>query len=926
MKRKELLFLLFAWLPLLLPAQVVWFEPANPPITDSITVFFNAAEGNAALKGHSGDVYLHTGVITSKSLDGHDWKYVVGNWGTDDRRVIMKRKAPDVYTFRMVIKEFYKLREEDKANMLAFVFRDKDGTKVGKTRENEDISVPVDGYVPPVTESSSLNRQKRDLVSLEQKGNSWILQTTDGIVRITPYTNRIVEVVYLKSASEPVDSSHAVSLKPMQVPVNSVVDENGYRLTSGELSILVERKPLKLSFFLGDKRLLAEESGFYQREGNRGVRFALQENERIYGAGSRSVPMDRRNYRLPLYNRPFYGYETGATMLNYSMPLVFSEKNYMLLFDNPVKGYVDIGKTEPDVMEWNSAGGTLRYYVVAAPDFRNLTSEYTTLTGRQEMPPRWALGNLQSRMAYRNQAEADSIVTLMKKKDFPIDALILDFYWFGDSILGHLGRLDWYKPAWPDPDKMISTFKKKGVKTILITEPYIIDSVPNFKIADKLGILATDSLGKSYINHQFYFGPGGLIDIFKPSARAWFWTKYKAQIDRGIAGWWGDLGEPESHPSDIRHVNGTADEVHNIFGHYWDKMLYDQYRLNYPRTRLFHLQRSGFAGTQRFSAYPWTGDVARTWGGLKAQLPQLLTMSMSGLAYMHSDAGGFAQGVKDDDLYTRWLQFAVFTPILRPHGSGIPSEPVYFPEATQDIVRKYMKLRYAMLPYNYTLAWQNSQSGQPLMRPLFYYYPEDKEAVIAEDQYFWGADLLVAPVLEKGAKTRKLYLPEGNWYDFRTGVKTAGKQWLDYPVTIENIPVFVREGAMIPMTKPIATTDLYKADNYTLVYYPSAIPSEFVQYEDDGLNRLAQAENQVEQITWTGRQESGRTFLTIKSEGMWKGKPLKRSISLKIRMQSKPLVIKVNGKLLNAGNYKFDGSFLVVDFTWRNELVKVEIK
>jgi len=200
------------------------------------------------------------------------------------------------------------------------------------------------------------------------------------------------------------------------------------------------------------------------------------------------------------------------------------------------------------------------------------------------------------RMAYRNQKEIDSIVTLMLKKDFPIDAVIIDFYWFGDSIKGHLGNLDWYKRNWPDPVGMISKFKKQGVKTILITEPYVIDSLPNYKDADAKKIFVTDSLGRTYLDKQFYFGAGSLIDIFKPAARDWFWQKYKKQIDIGVAAWWGDLGEPESHPADIYHVNGKSDQVHNIYGHNWDKMLFDKYAENYPHTRLFHLQRSGFAG------------------------------------------------------------------------------------------------------------------------------------------------------------------------------------------------------------------------------------------------------------------------------------------------------------------------------------------
>ncbi len=227
-------------------------------------------------------------------------------------------------------------------------------------------------------------------------------------------------------------------------------------------------------------------------------------------------------------------------------------------------------------------------------------------------------------------------------------------------------------------------------------------------------------------------------------------------------------------------------------------MIFDKYAESYPNTRLFHLQRSGFAGSQRYAAYPWTGDVSRSWGGLQAQLPLLLTMGMNGLGYIHSDAGGFAQGVKDDELYTRWLQFAVFTPILRPHGSGIPSEPVYWSEKTQDIVRDYMKLRYAMLPYNYTLAYQNATTGSPLMRPLFYQFPGDTAACNVEDEYMWGDNLLVAPVINKGLASRSIYLPEGRWYDFSTGIEYEGNTRMEYPLTIENLPCLQKPAVLFP--------------------------------------------------------------------------------------------------------------------------------
>ncbi|NVO21208.1 MAG: DUF5110 domain-containing protein [Bacteroidetes bacterium] len=926
-----LALMLLTW-PNPLSAQVIRIEPPSPAVNIDATLYYDASQGNKALKNYSGDVYLHTGVITNKSLDGHDWKYVVGNWGKPDKLVLMKREGPNLYSFKLQIKSFYKLGDQDVAQQLAFVFRNEDGTIVGKTTENEDITIPVNGYKVPEKKSLKIVNEKRKVISIQPVGVGWNVTTDHGMVTIRTYADNILGIGFSPSGNVNEDSSHAVVAKPVAISSKSCKVGKGEILKSGDISVYANSDPYYLAFIYKGDTILQEEDGFFQQPGNSGVRFRLGKDEAIYGAGERALPMNRRGNRFSLYNRPFYGYEYGAAMLNYSMPLTFSSRKYAVLFDNPAKGYVDIGKTESNVQEWGTSGGTLRYFVIAGKDWQEITKSYTALTGRQSLPPRWVFGNLQSRMAYRNQLETDSIVSLMRKKNFPVDAVILDFYWFGDSIQGHLGNLDWYRKAWPDPVGMINKFKKEGIKTILITEPYVIDTVANYADAASKGVFVTDSLGHPYKDKQFYFGTGSLIDIFKPEARDWFWSKYKKQIDNGVAAWWGDLGEPESHPADIHHSIGTADQVHNIFGHYWDRMLFEKYKQNYPGTRLFHLQRSGFAGSQRYSAFPWTGDVSRSWGGLKAQLPLLLTMSMSGLGYIHSDAGGFAQGLKDDELYTRWLQFAVFTPILRPHGSGIPSEPVYWSEKTQDIVRKYMELRYSLLPYNYTLAWENATSGTPLMRPLFYNYPGDTTAVAIGDQYMWGDHMMVVAITDKGATSKKIYLPAGNWIDFNTAKQYKGGEWIDYQLSIENIPVFVKTGSFIPMTKPVHSTDLYTSEEYIVRYYPSQA-AEFTQYEDDGTDNQAMAKGKFELIHYEAKQDSHIIVISLSKKGNWTGMPVNRKMTFKVFRDIAPAKVLINGKPIpvshstkaGVSSWQLKDGWLDISFSWNGQPVKIQL-
>ena len=223
---------------------------------------------------------------------------------------------------------------------------------------------------------------------------------------------------------------------------------------------------------------------------------------------------------------------------------------------------------------------------------------------------------------------------------------------------------------------------------------------------------------------------------------------------------------------------GTADEIHNIYGHNWAKLIADGYQKEFPSQRPFILMRAGYSGSQRFGMIPWSGDVSRSWGGLQSQMEIAIQMGMQGMAYMHSDLGGFAGDYYDNELYLRWLQYGVFNPIFRPHAQ----EDVASEIAKKDIVtlakaKKIVELRYQMLPYNYTLAYQNSTTGIPLMRPLFFEEPNNEKLKTESESYLWGSDFLIKPITKSNVKATEIYFPKSsNWYDFYTGKKYAAKR------------------------------------------------------------------------------------------------------------------------------------------------------
>jgi oligosaccharide 4-alpha-D-glucosyltransferase len=609
----------------------------------------------------------------------------------------------------------------------------------------------------------------------------------------------------------------------------------------------------------------------------RGLRIQMPGNAPWLGGGERATPLIRNGQRISLYNAPAYGYGEGQDQLNYSVPFVMTTAGYGLFFDNPAKGYIDFGKTTEAILEAAFVSGSLDLYVIAGKSPAEILRKYSLLTGRQPLPPRWALGNFVSRFGYYSQQEAEDVVARMKADSIPMDAIIIDLFWFGDSIQHTLGNLDWNKPKWPEPEKMIEGFAKSNINTILITEPFTVEGTKEYK--NSIPYLATDSSGKPYRLTAFYFGKGGVIDIFRKPARDWFWKYYKKQTDKGVAGWWGDLGEPEHHPTGVMHNLSdfgvkrkmSANEVHNFYGHVWSQMVYENWKKDYPDKRLFFLNRAGYAGSQRYSIFPWTGDVSRSWTGFRAQIPTLQSMSLSGVPYIHSDAGGFAMTDQaDPELYTRWLQFAAFSPIFRPHGSALghltpagtislPSEPTFWDDKTKTRARNTIVERYRLLPYNYTLAWEHLQSGKPLMRPMLLEQGDDSNLLKATDQYMWGSALLVAPVLEPGAAKRTLYLPAGTWYRLYDLGRISGGQWVEEPTTMERIPVFVKGGSFLPYwdEQHISSTADYTAtDTLTIRYYPGESKETFYYYDDDGKTPGAQSiAGQHTLMEWTSLQK-----------------------------------------------------------------------
>ena len=704
----------------------------------------------------------------------------------------------------------------------------------------------------------------RKYLSHSWKNNILEVKTSDGLYLIKPYSEKIVETSFIPDGEKVNSTSQAIVKVPENTKANFTKTNNSLNLFVKGITVVINKSPFRITYSSNGKVLISEKSGYTKvNDSTETLSFNLDNSEALYGGGARALGMNRRGNRLRLYNRAHYGYETKAELMNFCIPLVMSSKLYAVHFDNAAIGYLDLDSKKDNTLTYETISGRKTYQIIVGDSWTDLVSNYTDLTGKQPLLPRWSLGNFASRFGYRSQESVEGTIRKFEDEKVPVDALILDLYWFGKTIKGTMGNLDWDKDNFPNPEKMISDLNAKGVKTILITEPFILTTSSKWQEAVDKKVLVTNKTGKP-ATWDFYFGNTSVVDIFKPEGAAWFWNVYKRLINQGASGMWGDLGEPEVFPSKVITAGGKADEVHNIYGHNWAKLIAEGYKKDFPNQRPFILMRAGYSGSQRFGMVPWSGDVSRSWGGLQSQMEIALQMGMQGLGYMHSDLGGFAGDYFDNELYLRWLQYGVFNPIFRPHAQEEVSSEV----ARKDIItlakaKKLVELRYQLMPYNYTLSFENNQKGTPLMRPLFFEEPNNPALTTVAGTYFWGNDFLVTPITKAGVTSTSIYFPKSsNWFDFYTNEKHSAGTTENVKVNDDYIPTFVRGGSFIPMIETIQNTSKYSLANFNLHYYfdEKVTNSSGKLYNDDGTTPNAFEKGQYEIINFNSNN-NGKTLV-----------------------------------------------------------------
>ncbi len=644
-----------------------------------------------------------------------------------------------------------------------------------------------------------------------------------------------------------------------------------------------------------------------QKDGKNIIKLATSSQGSYYGAGERGHKLNMRGDTLVMYNRQNYGY-TGSdpriSQMNITMPLFLSSDGFAIVFDDFAAARMALGNTIEYTTE--SSRPVSYYYIGGVDNMADLTEALTELTGRQPLAPLWALGYITSKYGYRTQAETEAVIDTLKQKGYPVDGIVLDLYWYGKEQ--DMGRLAWEPSQWPEPEKMLASLKEKGVNLVPISQPYVLrngKALDNYNMLAPQGMFVADSTGSAPQEVVIWVGEGGMFDVSNPKTRRWLTERYAQLTDMGIGGWWGDLGEPEVHPETGRHANGlTARQYHNMYGNDWSRIISELYAERYPDTRLLTLMRGGTTGLQRYSVFPWSTDVSRSWGGLEPQIRIMLNSGLSGLGYMSSDLGGFAVDREHPylpELYVRWVQNGLYSPVFRTHATE-NAEPYKYPMYEEEILLPLVKERYRMLPYNYTLAYENAAYGWPLVRPLDFRKSADGAYDNISDQYLWGDEIMVAPVVTEGETSRSILFPEGSdWVDMSNPsvVFKGGQVTGSYAAPLNKIPLFARDGAFIPTAvEPMENTGDYKADKLAIAYYPAGNgESRYTFFDDDHTSPKSIEENRYRLVHFNGERTAKQIKVAISSEGSFEGAPQNIGMDFSVHcLAARPKNVKVNGK------------------------------
>lgn len=538
-----------------------------------------------------------------------------------------------------------------------------------------------------------------------------------------------------------------------------------------------------------------------------------------FGLGQRMAPMRRDpgiycNWTVD----PPWGQHRGMASLYQAHPYFWVQRPGLSLgvfLNSTWFSRFDMGHGHEDEIEISTLGGEMELYVLAAQDPAQLCELLAQLTGHPALPPCWALGYHQSRWGYRSQDEIQELAEEFRRREIPLDVIHLDI-----DYMDQYRSFTFDPERFPDPARLSAGLQQQGVRLVTIIDPGIrFDLHSGYTVAREGALQGHFLRNPDGSPFSAYCWPDSALftDYTRPEARHWWGEQQRFLTDRGIAGVWIDMNEPalfshpfsqgfsQQHPVPLATQQGDGEdqtvhaEVHNLYGHHMAQATQEGLKRICPEERPWVLTRSAFLGTQRYAA-SWMGDNHSWWEHLALTLPQLNSMGLCASPFVGVDIGGFF-GNTHGELFERWMEQAVFYPFMRNHSAlgTRPQEPWQFGPEVEQRVRAHIQLRYRLLPYLETLAWQAHRHGWPILRPLFYDFPQDRDCLLHEDQAMFGPWMMIAPITRPGHRQRMVYFPEGIWYDFWSTQTVEGPAYQVWPAPLGQMPIFFREGAAVPM-------------------------------------------------------------------------------------------------------------------------------
>ncbi len=662
-----------------------------------------------------------------------------------------------------------------------------------------------------------------------QEGNVITVSYEKQEVIVTVITDKIFRIL-VPSWKKDYQSIAIEGDKTKECKFNLVQLEHGIRLTTGDVTLEMKddfsykffnkKAELTLSSFNGDRTIVNNMDDYIKEmlaaEGhdvsdlephNYPVQalFKLTDDLCFYGTGDKAGFLNKRGYAYENWNSdiPQVHHENMPALYK-SVPFVICKSSAAvcgLFFDNTFHSYMDFGKESEDYFYYGAADGNLDIYYMGGMTMVDIVEEYTYLTGRTPLPQLWTLGYHQCRWGYENAKDIHYIADQMRAHRIPCESVQYDI----DYMEGYR-VFTWNEEAYGPKRELIDELKDQGFKAVAIIDPGVKKD-PGYFMYDE-GIehdyFAHDKDGTVYEN-AVWPGTSCYPDFGKSQVASWWADKQQLLTDMGVEGVWNDMNEPASFNGPLpMDVAFTVDdrltnhaEAHNTYGHFMDKATYAGLKKATGKRPLV-ITRACYAGTQKYSAV-WTGDNQSLWSHLQMLVPQLCNLGLSGFAIAGTDIGGFG-GDTNPELMCRWIEAAAFSTFFRNHSAkgSRRQEPWEFDEWTQSIYRKYVELHYTFLPYIYDELHLGLQTGLPVMRPLVLHYEDDPATYNINDEYLVGKHMLVAPVLTPGTSKRMVYLPDGIWYDYWTGQKHEGRQYIIKDAPLDVLPIFIKEGSIIP--------------------------------------------------------------------------------------------------------------------------------